>query len=724
MGRQSPATTPTPTTTKVGKKKSKKRICKHFASGHCKFGEKCKNIHEGGNTKDEVVEPPSATNSQGGQVSTPPQPPSSTPNTNINTCLKSDLKELKDQALVTQKHLSEMNLMMAKLQMSFALANSSLEGMQSKISDMENRIEDETPNEGRDVEEETHRVQQQAVSVRDNNEIPPAVTPTSITSTKKSSKIVPSPPTKPQSTNSTNKAKATPSPQQPTKFNPLKSSDDKPGNKEEMKLGMEEDIKASATITNTSNKKTPTPPHSIKSTTTVISKPDKPQEKVTKSREHQQVDTSAAHTMHLQPKGWPALGDIDSKVEDEKKSTAPTTREVPSPPPRDDNTRSMLDDIIINASGPYIGSPDKYISNLRKELDFSTAEEFVEIINECLDVLALMKSGNTSKEDLQFLHTLLGGVEKGKEDEFCRALLSAVSIITGVEATTPPIVEAPIVETPRVVVDEMEPVKVAAISTPPVVPSRPVKRSVIVELGGGARVKSTKEKKAHVPSQEQATKKVAVDKKVARPDRATRKEAKKKEQQTKRSEALKKKKEVSNTITLEQTALEVVRKDKRKSQYTAVTGGNVSPPPTGQEAPRGLVSPRHSTATSTRLRPAQASTPIVKPENFSLYIKRNGTAKENQGISPIFNLLQSKTTRDEGRQLMQLEGHTKTCKQAIAELYKRKVALAKSIDIEHANIAKWKREMEKIQVEMKVKWSLDNLLTMSAVQLNRILRQM
>jgi len=125
MGRQSPATTTTTTTTskvKVGKKKNKKRICKYFVSGNCKFGEKCRDIHEDGNTKDEV-EPPSTTNSQGGQV-TPSQPPSATPTTNLNTCLKSDLKELKDQALVTQKHLSEMNLMMAKLQMSYALANS------------------------------------------------------------------------------------------------------------------------------------------------------------------------------------------------------------------------------------------------------------------------------------------------------------------------------------------------------------------------------------------------------------------------------------------------------------------------------------------------------------------------------------------------------------------------------------------------------------------------
>ena len=80
MGRQSPATTATTTfKVKVGKKKSKKRICKHFASGNCKFGDACRNIHEGGSTKNEV-EPPSATNSQGGQVNTPHHPPSSTPN--------------------------------------------------------------------------------------------------------------------------------------------------------------------------------------------------------------------------------------------------------------------------------------------------------------------------------------------------------------------------------------------------------------------------------------------------------------------------------------------------------------------------------------------------------------------------------------------------------------------------------------------------------------------
>jgi len=635
MGRQSPATTTTTTTTKVGKKKNKKRICKYFVSGNCKFGEKCRDIHEGGNTKNEV--PPSATNSQGGQGNTPPQPPSSTPTTNINTCLKSDLKELKDQALVTQKHLSEMNLMMAKLQMSYALANSTMEEMQTKISDMENRIE--TPNdEGRDVEEETHRVQQQVVSARDNNEIPPAVTPTSITSTKK----YPSPSTKPQSTKSTNKAKVVPVHQQSINPQPVKSFDDKPDNKEKMKLGVEEDIKASATITSTSNIKTPPSPHSIKSTTF-----NKPQETVAKSREHlpvQQVDTSAAHTMHPQPKGWPALGDI-SKVEDKKKPKASTTREESSlppssPPPRDDNTRSMLDDIIINASGPYIDSPDKYISNLRKELDFSTAEEFVEIINECLDVLASMKSGNTSNEDLQFLHAVVGGVEKGKEDEFCRALLSAVSIITEVDVTSTPIVDAPIVETPRVVVGEMETVNASIANPSPVVKStksRAVKKSVVVELSGGASLKSTKDKKANVIPQEH-TKKVAPDKKVAKPDRATRKEAKKAKGQTKQ-EALRMKKKAISAITLEQTAqCEVVREEKLKSQYTSV-----SPTPTDEV----IISPRHSASKvkSTKQRSAQTSKPIVMPTNFSLYIKRE-RLKKNQVISPIFNLLQNETTRD------------------------------------------------------------------------------
>ena len=178
-------------------------------------------------------------------------------------------------------------------------------------------------------------------------------------------------------------------------------------------------------------------------------------------------------------------------------------------------------------------------------------------------------------------------------------------------------------------------------------------------------------------------------------------------------------------MTLEQTAQEIVRKDKRNSQYTAVTGGTVSPPPIGQDVSRGLVSPRHSAVTSTRPRSApQAAKQIVKPENFSLYIKRQGSAKESQDISPIFKLLQSKTTRDEGRQLMQLEGETKVCKQAIVEMQKRKEALAKSIDSERAIIVKWSGEMNKIEVQMRVKWNLENLRTMSAVQLNKVLRDM
>ena len=213
--------------------------------------------------------------------------------------------------------------------------------------------------------------------------------------------------------------------------------------------------------------------------------------------------------------------------------------------------------------------------------------------------------------------------------------------------------------------------------------------------------------------------------KVFKADRAAQKEAKKKERQAKLAEASRKKGEKISTVTLEQTAQEIVREDKRKSQYTAVIGGTVSPPPTGQEVSRGLVSPRHSAVTSTRPRSApQAAKPIVKPVNFSLYIKRNGTAKENQGISPIFNLLQSKTTRDEGRQLMQLEGDTKVCKQAIVEMQKRKEALAKSIDSDRTIIVKWTGEMNKIEVQMRVKWNLENLRTMSAVQLNKVLRDM
>jgi len=608
--------------------------------------------------------------------------------------------------------------MMAKLQMSYALANSSLEGIYNKISDMENRIEDETPNEGRYVEEETHRVQQQVISVRDNNEIPPAVTPTSITSTKKS-KAVPSPPAKPQSTKSTNKAKAAPVHQQSINPQPVKSSDDKPGNKD-TKLGVGEDTKASATSTSTSNTKTPTPPHPIKSTATVtVSKADKPQKSITNSMDDlpQQVDTSAAHTMHLQPKGWPALGDI-SKVEDEKKSTAPTTREVPSPPPRNDNTRSMLDDIIINASGPYIGSPNKYITNLRKELDFSTAEEFVEIINECLDVLASMKSGNASNEDLQFLQAVVGGVARGKEDEFCRALLSAISIITEVDVTSTPIVDAPIVETPRVVVGEMETVNASIANPSPVVKStksRAVKKSVVVELSGGASLKSTKDKKANVIPQEH-TKKVAPDKKVAKPDRATRKEAKKAKGQTKQ-EALRKKKKAISAITLEQTAqCEVVREEKLRSQYTSV-----SPTPTDEV----IISPRHSASKvkTTKQRSAQTSKPIVMPTNFSLYIKRE-RLKKNQVISPIFNLLQNETTRDKGRQLMRLEADTRACKQELSQLHKRKEGLRNEISQENTRIVKWNEELKQIEKEMQVKYALDNFLHMDKQDLNKVLFQM
>ena len=670
MGKEGPVTTKAGgnTSNSRSNNKNNKRLCKFFQSTKgCNFGSKCryshdistpKNIEETTANQDETPPPIEPVNVDGNntcqRVESSHLPAEKA---NCIKCSKSSAarKELKYKALLAQKHLSEMNLMMAKVQMQYALAQSTLDGMQSILAIMDS-TEDDTDSKGGSPEKDNF------VQQVDNESRDVQVAEDSMKRTKTEIPTKPQPvvkPTKPPRVLQTltnicpKKDLKAKEPKESVKCNEneekhvtiktstadqmqegydgrcatdFKSSAGKKNvkvldenapdvlaiqlqkekqarqnqrqeqanekavalkiekakrreaAKKERQVKLAEAARIKAENSNTAfleDELYKQRDEEITSETpmSLVSTPPTPQ---CVSSRHSAFKAAVKPVVEVAPplkpiimpsKAWPALVDI-GEVEDENEKTQSSLipPPIPSPPPRDDNARSMLDDIITNASGPYIGSPDEFIYNLRKELDFSTAEEFVEIIEECLDVLALMKSGNASNEDLQLLHAVVGGVE-GKEDEFCRALLSAVSIMTKVEITTPPIGE-----TPRVVVDEMGPVKVSIANPLPVksIKSRALKKSVVVELSGGASLKPTKKEVHVIPQGEHVTKKVAADKKVARPDRVTRKEAKKIKEQSKR-EALQKKKEAFSAITMEQPAQKVVREEKRKSQYTSVS---------------------------------------------------------------------------------------------------------------------------------------------------------
>ena len=87
--------------------------------------------------------------------------------------------------------------------------------------------------------------------------------------------------------------------------------------------------------------------------------------------------------------------------------------------------------IIMEYGSPYlVGSPNDYIKCLHSELGVSTPADLVEVIGECLEVLACMNQGNKGVEDVvdsDFYKIVLGSVARGKEEEYYNAILNGIN---------------------------------------------------------------------------------------------------------------------------------------------------------------------------------------------------------------------------------------------------------------------------------------------------------
>mmetsp|Transcript_35951 Transcript_35951/g.58617 ORF Transcript_35951/g.58617 Transcript_35951/m.58617 type:complete len:410 (+) Transcript_35951:3-1232(+) len=109
------------------------------------------------------------------------------------------------------------------------------------------------------------------------------------------------------------------------------------------------------------------------------------------------------------------------------------------PPPQSDRAtrddRKPISSDILNAScAPYLlVSPSEYITTLCMELSVRTVAELVEVMEECLEVLASVADGTASEEDACFYNIVLGSVVEGAEGQFCRALLAAATAMNHVD---------------------------------------------------------------------------------------------------------------------------------------------------------------------------------------------------------------------------------------------------------------------------------------------------
>ena len=562
MGKEGPVTTKAGGNTNSNSRsniKNNKRLCKFFQSTKgCNFGSKCryshdistpKNIEETTANQDETPPPIEPVNVDGNntcqRVESSHLPAEKA---NCIKCSKSSAarKELKDKALLAQKHLSEMNLMMAKVQMQYALAQSTLDGMQSILAIMDS-TEDDTDSKGGSPEKDNF------VQQVDNESRDVQVAEDSMKRTK--TEI----PTKPQPV------------VKPTK-----------------------------------------PPRVLQTLTNICPKKDlkakEPKENVKcneNEEKHVTIKTSTADQMQ---EGYDGRCATDVK-----------------------DKSNCLDDIISNVSAPYITvSPQEYISSLRAELDVETAQDLVEVINDCLDVLALKKACKATDEDSRFIQAVIGvgGVAKGIEEEFCRALLSAVSIITedetrggrkssrvddcsntsliladyaSMDLKKSSIGKEKVVH--KKLVNQAEPNSNNTDSIGASVKNSAGKKNVKV-LDENApdvlAIQLQKEKQARQNQRQEQANEKAVALKI---EKAKRREAAKKERQVKLAEAARIKAENSNTAFLEDE-LYKQRDEKRKSETPMSL---VSTPPTPQ-----CVSSRHS-AFKAAVKPVVEVAPPLKP---------------------------------------------------------------------------------------------------------------
>ena len=115
---------------------------------------------------------------------------------------------------------------------------------------------------------------------------------------------------------------------------------------------------------------------------------------------------------------------------------------------------TSVEGIIITYGSRYLtDSPKSYITSLLNKLPgLVTPDDLIEVMRECLDVLVGIAHGNQSREDTDFYEAVLGCVETGKEEEYCRALLDGVTaaladVDSGTSTSNSP---SPTVVTPNV----------------------------------------------------------------------------------------------------------------------------------------------------------------------------------------------------------------------------------------------------------------------------------
>jgi len=104
--------------------------------------------------------------------------------------------------------------------------------------------------------------------------------------------------------------------------------------------------------------------------------------------------------------------------------------------------------IIMTYGSPYlVESPNDYIKCLHSELGVSTPADLVEVIGECLEVLACMNQGNKGVGDVvdsDFYKIVLGSVARGKEEEYYNAILNGINAMgsaassDSIEISSPP----------------------------------------------------------------------------------------------------------------------------------------------------------------------------------------------------------------------------------------------------------------------------------------------
>ncbi|KAL7538711.1 hypothetical protein ACHAXR_008739 [Thalassiosira sp. AJA248-18] len=98
---------------------------------------------------------------------------------------------------------------------------------------------------------------------------------------------------------------------------------------------------------------------------------------------------------------------------------------------------------------------------------------------------------------------------------------------------------------------------------------------------------------------------------------------------------------------------------------------------------------------------------------LSSYIKPSRKGPKN--VSPIFDMIQNKSTVETGRRLMNLEAETQWCKEKLAELEGLKKRLTKGIAMEEQSIIKSRKTIVDQDKKIKTKWSIHKFEKMKEI---------